>query len=141
MTRTLIALTLATLLAACGSQTRLRPAEGMSAVPKAAGADRIETAAELMTPATQAQPDRQADLLIRSTERKDDPFRLPPGKNNGRVPTRPNEAAQDVPPPVNTAQDKNETRQGLPDVIDATDDTPDDPNAPKPAPTTAQPKR
>ncbi|MBN8829302.1 MAG: hypothetical protein J0G94_01435 [Sphingomonadales bacterium] len=133
MNRALAALVLAALLAGCGSVTRLRPKEGMSAVPKAAAADRSETAAELMTPNTQAQPDRQADLLTRSTERKDDPFALPPGKNNGRVPPRPAEAAKDVPPPENTAQDKNRTGQGLPDTIDATDDRPDDPNAPAPS--------
>jgi hypothetical protein len=130
MNRALAILTLAALLSACGSVTRLRPKEGMTAVPKAAAADRIETAAELMTPSTQAQPDRQADLLTRSTERKDDPFALPPGKNNGRVPPGPNESAKDVPPPENTAQDKNETGQGLPDRIDATDDRPDDPDTP-----------
>jgi hypothetical protein len=112
-------------LTACGSATRLRPQQGMSEVPKAANADRRETAPELMTPSTQAQPDRQADLLTKSAEREDDPFALPPGPNNGRTPTRPNDAA--VPPPENTAQDKNETRQGLPDTVDADDDTPDEP--------------
>ncbi len=56
----------------------------MATVPKAAAADKPQTAEQLMTPSTQAQPDRQADLIGRSAERKDDPFDLPPGPTNGR---------------------------------------------------------
>jgi hypothetical protein len=130
MTRILIGLLALSALTACGSVTRLRPQEGMGEVPKAANADRRETAAELMTPSTQAQPDRQADLLAKSAERKDDPFALPPGPNNGRVPPQPNETSTAVPPPENTAQDKNTTGQGLPEAIDAEDDTPDAPAEP-----------
>lgn len=134
MTRILIGLLTLTALTACGSVTRLRPKEGMAEVPKAANADRRETAAELMTPSTQAQPDRQADLLTKSSERKDDPFALPPGPNNGRVPPEPSDASTAVPPPENTGQDKNTTGQGLPETIDAEDDTPDGPPEPaKPA--------
>jgi hypothetical protein len=127
MMRPLVVLIALAALTACGSATRLRPQQGMSEVPKAANADRRETAPELMTPSTQAQPDRQADLLTKSVKREDDPFALPPGPNNGRTPTRPSEAATTNPPPENTAQDKNETRQGLPDTVDADDDTPDEP--------------
>ena len=129
MTRTIILLGALALLAGCGSQTRLRPTEGMTAVPKAAAADRNETAAELMTPNTQAQPDGQADLLVKSPERQDDPFALPPGPTNGRAA---NQGVTETPPPENTAQDKNQTRQGLPATIDANDDRPDEPEAPKP---------
>jgi uncharacterized protein YceK len=84
MRRLLLAGCLAALLGGCGSVTRLRPDEGMGAVPQAADATRRETPAELMTPSTQAQPERQADLLTRSAEREADPFDLPPGEENGR---------------------------------------------------------
>jgi hypothetical protein len=127
MMRNLMVLIALAALTACGSATRLRPQQGMTEVPRAANADRRETAPELMTPSTQAQPDRQADLLTKSAEREDDPFALPPGPNNGRTPTRPSEAAIANPPPENTAQDKNTTGQGLPDTVDAEDDTPDEP--------------
>lgn len=127
MIRPLIGMLALVSLAACGSVTRLRPDEGMTAVPKANAADRAETAAELMTPNTQAQPDRQADLLTRSRARGDDPFALPPGPNNGAATVRPRVAPAETPPPENTAQDKNTTRQGLPETINADDDTPDEP--------------
>lgn len=84
MTRALIALVLVGLLAACGSRTELRPKQGMASVPKAAEAAAAETPSQLMTPSTQARPDRKADLLTKSEERKDDPFDLPPGPNNGK---------------------------------------------------------
>ncbi len=132
MTRALL-MTAMLLLAGCGSVTRLRPTGDMTPVPKAAAADRIETAAELMTPSTQAQPDRQADLLAKSAVRKDDPFALPPGPQSGQPAFR-SGGASAVPQPTNTAQDRNETGQGLPETIDANDDTPDDPNAPAPTP-------
>jgi hypothetical protein len=132
MKHILPAIILLATLAGCGSTTRLRPSEGMTAVPKAAAADRIETAAELMTPDTQAQPDRQADLILRSTRRQDDPFALPPGPNNGLSAGSKRDVDQPVPAPDNTAQDKNQTGQGLPRSINANDDRPDDPDAPAP---------
>jgi len=84
MTRMLTTLALIGLLAGCGSPTRLRPAPGMTEVPKAAEAKRPATPAELMQPSAQAKPDRRADLLLKSEERKEDPFDLPPGPNNGQ---------------------------------------------------------
>jgi|GEM_PF-1815117 len=126
MMRALAGLALLATLAACGSTARLRPQQGMTEVPKAANADRRETAAELMTPSTQAQPDRQADLLTKSVERTDDPFALPPGANNGLT-FRPAPSDKSVPPPENTAQDRNTTGQGIPDSINADDDRPDGP--------------
>lgn len=78
------ALALIALLSACGSRTELKPKPGMTAVPVAAAAKAPETASQLMTPTTQARPDRRADLLIKSEERRDDPFDLPPGPNNGK---------------------------------------------------------
>ncbi len=82
--RTLPALALVAMLAACGSRTELRPTRGMTAIPKAAEAAAPETPTQLMTPSTQARPDRRADLLTRSEERQDDPFDLPPGPDNGK---------------------------------------------------------
>jgi hypothetical protein len=84
MTRRLIALTILTLLSACGSRTELRPQPGMSAVPKAVEAKAPETPAQLMKPSSQSRPDRKADLILQSEERKDDPFDLPPGPENGK---------------------------------------------------------
>ncbi|MCW2348848.1 hypothetical protein [Sphingobium sp. B12D2B] len=82
--RAALTLLVAAGLAGCGSVKDLRPKEGMGQVPKAAAAPERETPKQLMTPSTQAKPDRQADLLDRSMERAEDPFDLPPGPNNGR---------------------------------------------------------
>jgi hypothetical protein len=84
MKRAIIALPLLGLLAACGSRTELRPLPGMASVPKAAEAEAPQTAAQLMKPTTQSRPDRKADLILQSEERKDDPFDLPPGPDNGK---------------------------------------------------------
>jgi hypothetical protein len=84
MNRAAIAILLVGLLAGCGSRTELKPLPGMSAVPKSAEAKAAETPAQLMKPSTQARPDRRADLLTESEERKDDPFDLPPGPDNGK---------------------------------------------------------
>lgn len=84
MTRRLAALALIGLLAACGTRAELHPLKGMSAVPKSAEAEKEPTPTQLMTPSTQAKPDRRADLLIKSEDRKADPFDLPPGPQNGR---------------------------------------------------------
>jgi len=65
-------------LSACGSRKDLKPTEGMKPVPTARGADRPDTPAELMTPDTQSRPDRSAEPLIKSHERAEDPFDLPP---------------------------------------------------------------
>jgi hypothetical protein len=53
-------------------------------VPKAAEAKAPETPAQLMKPSSQSRPDRKADLILQSEERKDDPFDLPPGPDNGK---------------------------------------------------------
>ncbi|HWJ70094.1 MAG TPA: hypothetical protein VNS79_08615 [Sphingobium sp.] len=85
MIRPLVPLALLAALAACGSRTSLHPEPGMTAVPKAAAADRALTADELMRPSTQAQPGRQSDLIGRSVARKADPFDLPPGAHDGEA--------------------------------------------------------
>jgi hypothetical protein len=71
---------LALALASCGGRQPLKPIEGqkMPAVP--VGAAAAPTAQQLMTPSTQARPERNVELLTQSQERKDDPFDLPPEK-------------------------------------------------------------
>lgn len=66
------------LLAACGQREPLRPTTGESLPPKPAMAARAPTAEELITPDTQARPERSEELLRRSEERTDDRFDLPP---------------------------------------------------------------
>ena len=65
-------------LASCGGRQPLKPVAGqkMPAVP--VGATAAPTAQQLMTPSTQARPERNVELLTQSQEREDDPFDLPP---------------------------------------------------------------
>ena len=69
---------LALALASCGGRQPLKPVAGqkMPAVP--VGAAAAPSAQQLMTPPSQARPERNVELLIQSQERKDDPFDLPP---------------------------------------------------------------
>jgi hypothetical protein len=81
MTVRRLALVATLALAACGKQEPLRPAPGMSAVPKAAAAAAPATPDQLTTPEAQARPERNVELLTRSQERTADPFDLPPPSN------------------------------------------------------------
>ena len=72
------ALSLLLALAACGKANELKPAAGMTAPPKPAAMAVAPTTAELLTPSTQAEPERVDELLRRSEERADDRFDLPP---------------------------------------------------------------
>ena len=78
MSRTIAALVLVVVLAACGSRADLKPAAG-GALPVAplGRADR-PTADELLVRQQQAAPARNVELRTRSEERADDPFDLPP---------------------------------------------------------------
>jgi ABC-type glycerol-3-phosphate transport system substrate-binding protein len=78
MGRIILAAALAASLAACGGREGLKHAEGEGPPPVARGATEAATADELLTPSTQARPERNAELLRQSEERKDDPFDLPP---------------------------------------------------------------
>ena len=80
MIRTAILVGTLALLAACGSRTALKPLPGMTPIPKAADAREPQTPGQLMTPSTQARPDRTVDLRTRSVERQPDPFDAPPGE-------------------------------------------------------------
>ncbi len=65
-------------LSACGGRQPLKPIEGQSLPAIPVGAAAAPTAQDLTTPSTQAQPERNVELLRQSDERKDDPFDLPP---------------------------------------------------------------
>jgi predicted small lipoprotein YifL len=65
-------------LAACGKAAPLKPAAGESLPVAPYGAATPPTADNLLTPAPEARPDRQDELLRRSEERKSDEFDLPP---------------------------------------------------------------
>jgi hypothetical protein len=73
-----VALILGLLLAGCGKEATLRPPEGASLPPKPALAATTPTVDELLTPTTQQRPERSEELLLKSEERQDDRFNLPP---------------------------------------------------------------
>jgi PBP1b-binding outer membrane lipoprotein LpoB len=76
--RASLILVAALLLAGCGARELLQPAAGTSMPPKPAMAKTTPTVAELLTPTTQQRPGRSEELLLRSEERPDDHFDLPP---------------------------------------------------------------
>ena len=79
--RNVIGLALVPLLmttAACGQKVALVPLAGDPAPAVPAGAATAPTSDDLMTPTTQARPERSDELLKRSDERDADPFDLPP---------------------------------------------------------------
>ncbi len=65
-------------LAACGSRVPLRPVAGQGTPPVPALASAAPTTDQLLTPTTEARPERVDELLRRSEERQDDRFDLPP---------------------------------------------------------------
>ncbi|AMK19100.1 MULTISPECIES: hypothetical protein [Sphingobium] len=69
---------LALALASCGGRQPLKPVEGQKIPAVPVGAAAAPTAQQLMTPSTQARPERNVELLTQSQERRDDPFDLPP---------------------------------------------------------------
>ncbi|TPG20824.1 hypothetical protein EAH79_09495 [Sphingomonas koreensis] len=78
MTRPLPPFIIALLLAGCGSAANLKPAAGDSLPVAPYGATATPTPKQLVTPSTQARPDRDDELLKESTPRAPDPFDLPP---------------------------------------------------------------
>ena len=71
-------------LAACGGRQPLKPVEGQRLPALPIGAAAAPTGQQLVTPPTQARPERNVELLRQSDERKDDPFDLPPERNQGK---------------------------------------------------------
>lgn len=74
----LLALAAALALSGCGSRKALTAKPGTPPVPVAYGADKPATSDAMVEPSTQARPDRNVEPLLRSMERKPDPFDLPP---------------------------------------------------------------
>lgn len=65
-------------LSACGAARDLKPAAGKALPVAPFGATATPTATALLTPSTQARPERSDELLTSSEERKGDEFDLPP---------------------------------------------------------------
>jgi len=76
--RLLIVVPLVLLAAACAQKKDLKPVAGEALPPAPYGSDHQPSAAELLKPDTQAQPQRSVELRTKSEERSDDPFDLPP---------------------------------------------------------------
>jgi hypothetical protein len=68
----------ALLLGACGQMADLQPPRGEPLPVKPLLASRTPTAAELLTPPTNADPERIDELVKRSEPRRPDRFDLPP---------------------------------------------------------------
>jgi hypothetical protein len=77
----LIGLAAIATLAGCGAQHDLAPAANTKPIPVATGATRPATANELMTSSPQVRPDHSVEPLIRSRERQDDYFDVPPASH------------------------------------------------------------
>ena len=78
----------ALLLGACGQMADLQPPRGEPLPVKPLLASRTPTAAELLTPPTNADPERIDELVKRSEPRRPDRFDLPPPEG-GAAPVLP----------------------------------------------------
>jgi predicted small lipoprotein YifL len=79
MRKPLIALTIVALaLSACGAKKPLSRPAGDPVPPTAAAVDVAPDSDALVTPDSQARPDRSDEILKRSQRRGDDRFDLPP---------------------------------------------------------------
>ena len=65
-------------LTACGNRTELRPRQGEALPVKPLFAPATPSVTKLLTPDSQARPQRSDEQLNRSQERRDDKFDLPP---------------------------------------------------------------
>ncbi len=79
MTRKLALFSAFVLLSACGKVGDLEPRTAQSVPAKNFGQAEAPGANELTTPSVQARPGRSDELLLRSEQRNEDPFDLPPG--------------------------------------------------------------
>lgn len=66
------------LLAGCGQREVLTPRPGASLPPKPELAATQPDSTDLLTPRTGERPERSEELLLKSEERPDDRFDLPP---------------------------------------------------------------
>jgi hypothetical protein len=78
MIRRAVALASALLLAGCGTTPTLRPAPGETLPVAPYGAPATPDVDDLLTPSTQARPQRSDEVLLRSEKRRSDEFDLPP---------------------------------------------------------------
>lgn len=78
MIRAALGLTVALALTACGARAPLSPPEGASLPVAPYGASEELTSDQLLELETLAAPERSVELRLRSEERADDPFELPP---------------------------------------------------------------
>ena len=78
MKRVLIAALTLLALAGCGSRKDLALKPGQTPAPVARGAERSQTPDEMTRFETQARPDRSGETILKSQERRDDTFDLPP---------------------------------------------------------------
>ncbi len=78
MIRIALGLTAAFVLAACGARAPLSPPENASLPVAPYGTSEESTSEQLLELETLAAPERSVELRLRSEERADDPFELPP---------------------------------------------------------------
>jgi hypothetical protein len=76
--RVVAALAIVLALSACGVRRDLKPAVGHSLPVAPYGREVPRSTAALLQPPAQATPERSVELQLRSEEREDDPFDLPP---------------------------------------------------------------
>jgi hypothetical protein len=74
----IVFISLAIALSACGNRTELRPKMGDSLPVKPLFAPATPAVSKLLTPDSQARPQRSDEQLDRSKQRRDDKFDLPP---------------------------------------------------------------
>lgn len=89
-------------LAACGTTGPLKPAEDQSLPPKPVLASSQPDANDLLTPPPYARPEREDELVKRSTPRAPDRFDLPPPEGGAAPEPAP---ASDIDDPVDTDSD------------------------------------
>ena len=75
-------------IVSCGRVTELKPPPGHAMPVKPEMAHATPTFEELLTPPTQARPNRVDELIKRSEPRPNDPFDLPP-PTGGNAPSEP----------------------------------------------------
>ncbi|HVI05339.1 MAG TPA: hypothetical protein VM711_04500 [Sphingomicrobium sp.] len=76
------------LVAGCGREAQLEPAQGHKMPVKPAMARAAPTVDQLLTPPTHMRPDRIDELVKKSQPRPEDPFDLPP-PTGGAAPSLP----------------------------------------------------
>lgn len=74
------------LLSGCGAFGALEPKDGNTLPVKAYGQIEEQTAERLLVTSPQARPNREQEILSRSTIRSEDPFDLPPEGDLGPIP-------------------------------------------------------